>query len=209
MKNAILLLPLLVALASAQKPQTFTGTISDSMCARGDHSKMRMGSNDGECTNACVQSHGADYVLFDGKDLLHAEGQTAAAEVRRPEGPGRRDARRQDQHDPGRLGQRSEIALAKRYESRFNTEPQRHGDDAEKTPKRVLRCSVPPCFSVASAELRGLISRGQAPSGCRRSGGHGTPSRWSTSRAGVRATCRTRGPCPSSATTTAGSRRLS
>jgi hypothetical protein len=67
MKNAILLLPLLVALASAQKAQTFTGTISDSMCARADHSKMRMGSNDAECTNACVESHGAAYVLYDGK----------------------------------------------------------------------------------------------------------------------------------------------
>jgi hypothetical protein len=33
--KAILLLPLLVAIASAQKPQTFAGTISDSMCARG------------------------------------------------------------------------------------------------------------------------------------------------------------------------------
>ena len=67
MRNAILILPLFVALAAAQKPQTFTGTISDSMCARADHSKMKMGSNDAECTNACVQSHGADYVLFDGK----------------------------------------------------------------------------------------------------------------------------------------------
>jgi hypothetical protein len=67
MKHVFLLVPLIVALAAAQKPQTFAGTISDSMCARGDHSKMKMGSNDAECTNACVQSHGADYVLFDGK----------------------------------------------------------------------------------------------------------------------------------------------
>ena len=75
MTLSILLLPLLVALASAQKPQTFTGTISDSMCARGDHSKMRMGSNDAECTNACVQSHGADYVLFDGKTSYTLKGK--------------------------------------------------------------------------------------------------------------------------------------
>ena len=67
MKYAILLLPIVVALVSAQKPQTFTGTISDSMCARADHSKMKMGSNDAECTNACVESHGAAYVLYDGK----------------------------------------------------------------------------------------------------------------------------------------------
>ena len=75
MKNAILLLPLLVALASALKAQTFAGVISDSMCARGDHSKMRMGSNDAECTNACVQSHGADYVLFDGKTSYTLKGK--------------------------------------------------------------------------------------------------------------------------------------
>jgi hypothetical protein len=75
MKHAVLLLPLLVALASAQKPQTFAGTISDSMCASGDHSKMRMGSNDAECTNACVQSHSADYVLFDGKTSFTLKGK--------------------------------------------------------------------------------------------------------------------------------------
>ncbi len=45
------------------------------MCARGDHSKMRMGSNDAECTNACVQSHGADYVLFDGKTSYTLKGK--------------------------------------------------------------------------------------------------------------------------------------
>ena len=28
---------------------------------------MRMGSNDGECTIACVEAHGASYVLYDGK----------------------------------------------------------------------------------------------------------------------------------------------
>jgi hypothetical protein len=76
MKNAILLLPLLVALASAQKPQTFTGTISDSMCARADHSKMKMGSNDAECTIACAESHGAPYVLFDGKMSYTLKGKT-------------------------------------------------------------------------------------------------------------------------------------
>jgi hypothetical protein len=76
MKKAVLLLPLLVAVASAQKPQTFAGTISDSMCARADHSKMRMGSNDAECTNACVDSHGAAFVLFDGKTSYTLKSKT-------------------------------------------------------------------------------------------------------------------------------------
>lgn len=55
-------------LASAPGKQTFTGVITDSMCAAGDHSRMRMGSNDAECTIACVQAHGAQYVLYDGKE---------------------------------------------------------------------------------------------------------------------------------------------
>ena len=28
---------------------------------------MRMGSNDAECTHACVDAHGSFYVLYDGK----------------------------------------------------------------------------------------------------------------------------------------------
>jgi len=53
--------------ASAQNPRTFTGIVTDSMCDRGDHSQMRMGANDAECTIACVQAHDASYVLYDGK----------------------------------------------------------------------------------------------------------------------------------------------
>jgi len=45
---------------------TFTGVITDSGCANGDHKAMGMG-NDAECTKACVRAHGAEYVLWDGK----------------------------------------------------------------------------------------------------------------------------------------------
>jgi hypothetical protein len=38
------------------------------MCPLGDHSRMRMGANDAECTIACVDAHGATFVLYDGKD---------------------------------------------------------------------------------------------------------------------------------------------
>ena len=62
----IVLLPFAVP-ADAQSKQTFTGTISDGMCRQADHSRMRMGSTDAECTNACVDAHGAVYVLYDGK----------------------------------------------------------------------------------------------------------------------------------------------
>ena len=55
-----------MALAAPPK-QTFTGVITDSMCEQGDHSNMRMGPTDAECTKACIDEHGASYVLYDGK----------------------------------------------------------------------------------------------------------------------------------------------
>jgi hypothetical protein len=57
----------LASAASAQSSQTFTGTITDSECANADHSLMRMGDTSADCVNACVDSHGATYLLFDGK----------------------------------------------------------------------------------------------------------------------------------------------
>ena len=55
--------------SNAQGQRRFTGSITDSMCATGDHSRMRMGPTDGECTIACVLAHGALYVLYDGKEV--------------------------------------------------------------------------------------------------------------------------------------------
>jgi hypothetical protein len=56
-------------LAGAQK-QTFTGTITDNLCANeAGHSQMRMGPTDAECTMACIDAHGAAYVLYDGKNV--------------------------------------------------------------------------------------------------------------------------------------------
>jgi hypothetical protein len=55
------------ALCAAPPKQTFTGTITDSMCDKADHSQMRMGPTDAACTLACVDVHGATYVLYDGK----------------------------------------------------------------------------------------------------------------------------------------------
>ena len=45
----------------------FRGVIADDNCANGDHSHMKMGDTDAECTIACINAHGASYVLFDGK----------------------------------------------------------------------------------------------------------------------------------------------
>ncbi len=69
---------LVVAAASAgQREQTFTGTISDDMCALAGHAQMRMGPTDADCTKACVGAHGAEYVLLDGKDVYTLSNQQA------------------------------------------------------------------------------------------------------------------------------------
>lgn len=60
---------MMTALAAAQGKQTFTGTITDNMCAQADHAGMRMGPTDAECVIACVGAHDAMYVLYDGKDV--------------------------------------------------------------------------------------------------------------------------------------------
>jgi hypothetical protein len=69
MKHLLMILSLLAvaALPAAQGKQTFTGTITDDMCPKADHSQMRMGPTDAECTVNCITYHSALYVLFDGK----------------------------------------------------------------------------------------------------------------------------------------------
>ena len=67
--RVLILAVLVAALGPAQAKRTFTGVITDSMCAAGNHTQMRMGPTDAECTIACVEAHGALYVLYDGKDV--------------------------------------------------------------------------------------------------------------------------------------------
>jgi hypothetical protein len=72
----LLILSLLaIAALSAAGKQTFTGTITDSMCSTADHSQMKMGPTDAECTKACVGIHGATYVLYDGKNVYELSDQ--------------------------------------------------------------------------------------------------------------------------------------
>ena len=66
---AIVTVLALTGLSAAQGKQTFTGTIADHLCAEAGHASMRMGPTDAECTRACVISHGAMYVLLDGKNV--------------------------------------------------------------------------------------------------------------------------------------------
>jgi hypothetical protein len=69
MKPLILSFFMIAAIPGAQQgKRQFPGTITDGMCPASDHSRMRMGSNDAECTIACVEAHGAQYVLYDGKN---------------------------------------------------------------------------------------------------------------------------------------------
>jgi hypothetical protein len=69
MKPLLLSLLTIAVLADAPGKQKFIGIITDSMCGLADHSQMRMGPTDAECTIACVQAHGALFVLYDGKQV--------------------------------------------------------------------------------------------------------------------------------------------
>src|SRR4051812_35765992 len=72
---------LAMAAAAQPAPRTFTGTITDSMCANADHASMRMGPTDAECTKACVEEHDATYVLYDGKQSYELSDQRAAEKL--------------------------------------------------------------------------------------------------------------------------------
>jgi hypothetical protein len=69
MRHLILSLLAVGAVSAAAGKQTFTGVITDNMCAKTGHAQMRMGPTDAECTVACISVHGAMYVLYDGKDV--------------------------------------------------------------------------------------------------------------------------------------------
>jgi hypothetical protein len=73
-----ILIVTLPATQSAQSVQTFTGVITDDMCGRDGHARMRMGPTDADCTKACVLAHGASFVLDDGKDVYILSDQKAA-----------------------------------------------------------------------------------------------------------------------------------
>ena len=98
----------LATLTAAPGKQKFTGIITDSMCADGDHSRMKMGSDDAECTNACIDSHGAVYVLYDGKAAYTLSDQTMP-EVRRQKSHRQRNSGRKDDDDSGRLHHPGEV----------------------------------------------------------------------------------------------------
>jgi hypothetical protein len=79
MKYLILSLLAAGAVSAAPGKQTFTGTITDNMCAQADHSGMRMGPTDAECTMACVSVHDAIYGLYDSKQFFTLSDQRTPA----------------------------------------------------------------------------------------------------------------------------------
>ena len=78
-RNLLVGLLALTGLSAAQSPQTFSGVITDDMCAMGGHATMRMGPTDAECVKACIASHGASYVLLDGKEIYTLSDQQTPA----------------------------------------------------------------------------------------------------------------------------------
>jgi hypothetical protein len=79
MKPLVLSLLVVAALSARQETQTFTGVITDDMCAYTGHAAMKMGPTDAACTRACYDAHGAKYVLLDGKTVYGLNDQKAPA----------------------------------------------------------------------------------------------------------------------------------
>jgi hypothetical protein len=71
---AVLLLLSLGLLAADSKDQTFTGTVSDTMC--GAHHTMMPGLSDDQCVRACVKA-GSDYALVVGSKVYTLQGNKA------------------------------------------------------------------------------------------------------------------------------------
>jgi hypothetical protein len=77
--RAVIIALALMASVSAQGRATFTGIITDNECPTGNHGLMKMGDTDEECTKACIDEHGATYLLYDGKVSYTLSDQKAPA----------------------------------------------------------------------------------------------------------------------------------
>ena len=96
-------------LSGAQGKQTFTGVITDDVCAMAGHARMRMGPTDAECVKACILGHDAKYVLLVGEDVYLLSDQQAPEQfaAQRVRVAGTLDAEEQD--DPGGVDRRREV----------------------------------------------------------------------------------------------------
>ena len=79
MRLALRAFPILLLLSfglfAADKPQTLTGTVSDTMC--GAHHTMMPGKPDADCVRECVKA-GTDYALVVGDKVYTLKGDKAA-----------------------------------------------------------------------------------------------------------------------------------
>jgi hypothetical protein len=69
------------ALLAPAANQTFTGVITDSECATANHAAMQMGATDAECVLACIEAHGATFMLFDGTSAYGLSDQQTPAKL--------------------------------------------------------------------------------------------------------------------------------
>jgi hypothetical protein len=78
-KLCIILLFAAATLLAGDPPQTFTGTITDSMCIA-DHVMMHV-TPDAKCVRDCVKpGNGVRYVLYDGKKAYKLSDQQTPAQ---------------------------------------------------------------------------------------------------------------------------------
>jgi hypothetical protein len=63
--------------ANAVETQTFTGTITDTMC--GAKHGMMQGQPDEQCTRMCVRDTSSQYALFDGNQVFRLSDQKTPA----------------------------------------------------------------------------------------------------------------------------------
>ncbi len=63
---------------AAPASETFTGIITDDMCAKADHKAMKMGSDE-KCVTECIKGMNGKYVLYDGKDTYVLSDQKSPA----------------------------------------------------------------------------------------------------------------------------------
>src|SRR5262245_48189993 len=83
MKHVVLIVSALAVatLSAADEKKTVTGTITDTMCAKGSHGVMRMGPTDADCAKGCATVHGARFVFYDGTNVYTLSDQKASEKV--------------------------------------------------------------------------------------------------------------------------------
>jgi len=78
MKKTTALVFAAAALTFAADQKTFTGVITDDMCADAKHADMKMGP-DAKCVTECIKGMNGKYVLYDGKSSYKLSDQKAPA----------------------------------------------------------------------------------------------------------------------------------